>query len=322
MKIVLLGAAGFIGRAAAAELVRRPEVGELILVDYNIREAKKMSKALSPKCRYAMADVGKGPELSRLLEGIDGLANAVGPCTEYEKPTLLTSASMRVPAASIGDGMLPPEDRKEIHDAFRQAGVAAVSGCGMLPGWTDLLAAHFLAGGTGAGAPLSGLSRFLFFCPDRFGGYAFLRDCARGFGDETPAPPGAPAGRYFSTPGGAVVGVPEKTAGPRVARLQRTLGRLGPVGKEFLAAMLLWLRGSLSGPPGTPAAVCGVSGKGRFALAEDPPGRLAAVLLAEAAVRLASRSPKAKGLVPLCELIGREAARAISADAGGRITTG
>jgi saccharopine dehydrogenase-like NADP-dependent oxidoreductase len=79
MKIVLLGAAGFVGRAAAVDLARRPEIGELILVDYIIRDAKKMAKGLSPKCRYAMADVGKAAELTRLLEGVDAWRTPPGP---------------------------------------------------------------------------------------------------------------------------------------------------------------------------------------------------------------------------------------------------
>lgn len=315
MKIVLLGAAGFIGRAAAVDLARRPEVGELILVDYIIRDAKKMAKSLSPKCRYAMADVGKPAELTRLLEGVDAVANAAGPCWEYEKATLLACASMKVPAASIGDGTLSREDRGEIHDAFRRAGAAAVSGCGMMPGWTDLLAAHFL------NASLHGLSRYLFFSPDRFGGYTFLRDFAKRVGAATPPPEGAPAGRYFAMPDGAIVGVPEPKAAARVSAISNSIGRLGTVGKEFAAALMLWLRGTMTALPGTPAAVAGVTDGKRSARVEDPSGGIASALLAETAVRLASRSPKTKGLLPIHEMVGREAARAIASEAGGTITT-
>ncbi|MEW6719213.1 MAG: saccharopine dehydrogenase NADP-binding domain-containing protein, partial [Thermodesulfobacteriota bacterium] len=303
MKIALLGAAGFVGRAAALELSRRPEVGELLLVDYVIKDAKKMAKALSPKCRYAMADVGKAPELARLLEGIDAVASAVGPCAEYEKTILLTCAAARVPAASVGDLPLPPGDRDEIHAAFRSAGLAAVSGCGMMPGWTDLLAAHYLEGAA-ATAP----SRFLFFSPDRFGGYAFLRDCAKRIGAGADAPRGAPPGRYFSTPDGSVLGVPGNKAGARVARITGSLGKLGTVGKEFAGASLLWLRGSMTAPPGTPAAVCGVAAGKRTARLEDPAGTLGSILLAEAAVRLATRAQGAAGLLPIGDLVGKEAA--------------
>ncbi|HSL92324.1 MAG TPA: saccharopine dehydrogenase NADP-binding domain-containing protein, partial [Candidatus Limnocylindrales bacterium] len=143
MKIALLGAAGFIGRIAAQALSAQAEVGELLLVDYNIRDAKRFAKALSPKCRWAMADVARAPELARLLTGVDAVANAVGPCAEYEKRILLTCAEKGTPAASIGDGTLSAEDRREVHDAFRLGGSAAVSGCGMMPGWTELLSAHF-----------------------------------------------------------------------------------------------------------------------------------------------------------------------------------
>ncbi len=324
MKIVLLGAAGFLGRAAAVELARRPEVGELLLVDYIIRDAKRLARHLSPKCRCAMADVGKPLELTRLLQGIDAVANAVGPCAEYEKPVLMACAAAGVSVASIGDDTLSPADRGEVHDAFRAAKAAAVSGCGMMPGWTELLNAHFLGGPGSAqgGSPPGDHARYLFFSPDRFGGYAFLREIAKSVGSETPSPPGAPAGRYFSLPGGAAVGVPEDKAGARIARIANTVGRLGVVGKELAAALLLWLRGSLTGTPGSPAAACGVADGGRTARVEDPGGKLAAVLLAETALRLASRSGKATGLLQIHELIGREEAGAIAAAAGARISIG
>ena len=128
MKIALLGAMGFVGQTAARALARHPEVRELLLVDYNIRETKKFGKALSPKCRWAMADVGRAPELLRLLDGLDAVANAVGPCREYEKTVLLTCAGARLPTASIGDGILRDTDRNEVHEAFRSMGVMAVSG--------------------------------------------------------------------------------------------------------------------------------------------------------------------------------------------------
>src|SRR3989304_417894 len=98
MKIALLGAAGFTGRAAAVLLARRDDVGELILVDYDIRGGKRLAQALSAKCRWAMADVGKPLELSRLLEGIDAVASAVGPGTEYEETGLLSCASRGIAA--------------------------------------------------------------------------------------------------------------------------------------------------------------------------------------------------------------------------------
>src|SRR3972149_6846822 len=128
MKIALLGAMGFVGQVAARELAGRQDVRELLLVDYNVREAKRFARTLSPQCRWAMAAVGRIPDLERLLGAVDAVANATGPCAEYEKGILLACAGSKQPAASIGDGVLSDADRREIHDAFRRAGAGAVSG--------------------------------------------------------------------------------------------------------------------------------------------------------------------------------------------------
>lgn len=323
MKIALLGATGFVGQAAARDLAARPEVRELILVDYDVRQAKKLAKALSPKCRHAMADAGRVPELERLLGGLDAVANAVGPCAEYETGILMTCAAARAPAVSIGDGPLSESDRRDLHEAFRRAGVPVVPGCGLMPGWTEILAAHFRRSGPG-GAPAD-TRRFLFCSPDRFGGYAFFRRMARTPRREpAPPPPGAPRGAYFETDAGGPLGLPE--AGAAFFRRIGRLGAFGALGREFAAAFLLWLRRSLRGEAGTPAAAAGIAvpaGEGfETASVTDPDGRLAGVTLARAVLLLAGLRGKEKGLLPLPALVGREQARTIAASCGARVSGG
>jgi hypothetical protein len=313
MKIALLGAAGNLGRAVAQELSRRSEVGELILVDYVIRDAKRLAKQLSPKCRWAMADVGKPPELARLLEGIDAVASAVGPCAEYGKTVFLACAGIGVPVASAGDWTLPGSDLREVDAAFQAVGSAAVSGCGMMPGWTELLADHYLAG---AGYPM----RYLFFSPGRFGGYGFLRAVVAGIAGPAEAPPGAPEGEYFSLADGSRVGVPAGKTARRLRWIAATIGRLGTAGRELSAALWLWFPGAAAGPPTAPAVVAGVSSGARGARVEDPSGRLAALTLAETVLHLAARPRKQKGLLPLPALLGKEEAERIAAAAGARIS--
>jgi hypothetical protein len=270
-----------------------------------------------------MADVGKPLELSRLLKGVDAVAGAVGPCAEYEKAILISCAAGGVAAALIGDGTIAEEDRREIDGVFRDAGVPAVVGCGMMPGWTELLAAHFLGAGDRSAHPSlpAPTTRYLFFSPARFGGYAFLRGVAKGIVGAAPVPEGAPAGSYFALPDGSRIGVPEGKAGNRVGRIVGTVGKLGAVGKEFSAALMLWTRGGMTEPAGTPVAVAGVAAGDRFARVEDPRGNLGAALLAETAVRLAARPHKATGLLPLPELIGREEAEELAAHSGARIVS-
>jgi Saccharopine dehydrogenase NADP binding domain len=318
MKIVLLGALGFVGRVAARELAGRPEVRDLLLVDYNIREAKKFARTLSPKCRWAMADVSRVPDLERLLGDVDAVANAAGPCSEFEKTVLLTCAGSRRPAASVGDGVLSAADRREIHDAFRRAGAGTVSGCGMHPGWTDLLATHFLPkGSTGNdGTDAHGEGRFFFCSPDRFGGYAFFRRFVREIGPPANFPSCAPPGRYFEAGKGTVFGLPGGKPAGRCRRIIGGLGLFGSVGKEMSAAFLFWLRRSLRSATKVPAAAAGVfpaaEPQGRFASISDPEGRLAGTLLAETVLLLVRERGKGKGLLPLPEILGKEEAERIA----------
>jgi len=194
----------------------------------------------------------------------------------------------------------------------------------MMPGWTELLAAHFLGAGDAAANPAlpSPPTRYLFFSPARFGGYAFLRAVSIGISGPAPVPAGAPPGSYFSLPDGSRIGVPEGKPGNRLGGIVGTVGKLGTVGKEFSAALLLWTRGTMTAADGTPAAAAGVVAGDRFARVEDPQGNLGAILLAETAVRLASHPRIATGLLPLPELLGREEAERLAARSGARITIG
>jgi Saccharopine dehydrogenase NADP binding domain len=328
MKIVLLGAMGFVGQVAARELAGRPEVRELLLVDYNIREAKKFARSLSPKCRCAMADVSRVPDLERLLGDVDAVANAAGPCSEFEKTVLLTCAGSGRPAASIGDNVLSDADRREIHDAFRRAGAGAVSGCGMHPGWTDLLAAHFRPiGRTGSDGRAAREEGTFFFCsPDRFGGYAFFRRFVGEIGRPTNVPFCAPAGRYFETGKGTAFGLPEGKPAGRCRRCIGGLGLIGPVGRELSAAFLFWLRRSLRAATRVPAAAAGVFPAGErqegFAAVSDPEGRLAGTLLADTVLLLGGERRKEKGLLPLPEILGKEEAKRIASYCAATVTVG
>lgn len=316
MRIALLGAMGFVGQIAARELSGRQEVRELLLVDYNIRDTKKFARSLAPKCRWAMADVGRARDLERLLDDVDAVANAVGPCREFEKPVFLTCAGAKRPVASIGDGILTDADRREIHDAFLRAGVGAVSGCGLLPGWTDLLAAHFLPGSQGSRSGPSPFreERFLFCSPDRFGGYSFFRRAVLQIGRPTSSVPLAPAGRYFRASEGTVFGLPMGRPAGLFRGISGTLGACGTVGREMSAAFLFWLRRFMHPPGGSPAAAAGVfpagRGDGHGAAIIDPDGRAAGTLLAETVLMIAGN--RGKGLLPLPGIVGKEESERIA----------
>ncbi len=324
MKILLLGCNGFVGRQAAKTLSDRAEVSDLLLADYDIRTAKRLAKGMSPKCRWAMVDAGKTPDLERLLHDVDGVASAIGPAAGYEQSIFSSCVKNGLPVATIGDARLPDGLRREVHDAFRQAGVPAISGCGLMPGWTELLLAHFLAGGSESartGEPLP----FLFISPDRFGGYAFYRRLVHDRGGLAAAPPGAPSGEWRFNLDGACMGLPSGKAGSRYRLLEKTFGRMGNVGTEFFSAFLFWMKDGMKQEKGAPAALAGVhlpdADGGRTATVTDPHGHLAAVTLAEMTVRLvAAHARKEKGLLSAASLVGKKEAEELAGSVGATIS--
>jgi hypothetical protein len=237
----------------------------------------------------------------------------------------MACAEKGIGAASIGDGTLTADDRREIHDALGRKDKAAVSGCGMLPGWTELLAAHFLPAGNAAGEAGNGTAtgRYLYCSLDRFGGYAFFRRVAKDAAREKKSPPHAPAGSYFAMDAD-LLGLPAGRPGSLYRRIGGALGAFGTAGREFSAALLYWLRGALGAEGESAAAVAGVwregGGSPDAVSLEDPRGALAAALLAEVACRIAAGHVAGKGLLPLPEVIGREEAETIVEKYGGRIS--
>jgi hypothetical protein len=321
MRIALIGCLGFAGKKAAEALSARPEVKTLLLVDYNVGEAKKLGKKLGrEKCVHAMADAGKEAELDRILEGVDGAAVAVGPGRDYERAVLLACAARKVPVAALGDAAFST-DRDEIDQAFRRAGTTAHLGCGLHPGFTELLSTHFLPPPREG----DGTEPFLLFSPDRFGGYAFWRHLALAGLVPAAAPPGLPQGEWFRA-GGTLVGFPPGKGAARAKRVVSLFAPFGAVGTEFSAAFLFWMRKRLAGSAPSPVAVAGVArpagdgGKTATAFVTDPDGKLPPLLLADCVVRLARGEGRRKGLVPLSALYDKKAAEALASAAGCTIT--
>jgi hypothetical protein len=195
----------------------------------------------------------------------------------------------------------------------------------MMPGWTELLSAHHIAGGRAAADGREAAPRRYLFCSlDRFGGYAFFRRAVKDAARDETRPHGSPPGCYFSM-GKDALGLPPGRPARTYRRLVGRRGMLGPVGREFSAAFLFWLRGSLRPAEGTPAVAAGVWTEGenepRAAAVLDPRGTLAGTLLAEVALKLAAGVGGEKGLLPLPFVIGREEAERIAGENGGKITT-
>jgi Saccharopine dehydrogenase NADP binding domain len=145
MRVLLLGATGVLGRRAAAELLRQPDVEELWLSGRNGAEVSALADAFggnSGRVHALPLDLSKNPSLNPGSEPVDVVVSCAGP--DYE--TELAGATVAVDAGShyvsLCDEYEPAEEVQGLDRRAREAGVTVISGCGVSPGITNLLIAH------------------------------------------------------------------------------------------------------------------------------------------------------------------------------------
>ncbi|MBT6118786.1 MAG: hypothetical protein HOH66_13050 [Rhodospirillaceae bacterium] len=140
MRIVVLGC-GFHGRGVAYEIAAAPGVETVVAADLNPARASRA--ASKTRGEAAAADLFDPDALDALLAGADLVFNAVGPYHRTARPVVEAAIRNRVPYCDMADDheaaellLLDPD-----WDArARAAGIGVVTGCGIAPGITGMLA--------------------------------------------------------------------------------------------------------------------------------------------------------------------------------------
>ncbi len=139
MKVVALGGAGAMGRAAVRDLAASPDVEELVIADYNLEEARRLASELGEKVRAAHVDAKDHAALVDVLRGSDVALGAIGPFYEYEARMIRACIEAGVHYVSICDDYDAAEAALSFDEQAAQAGVVAVTGVGWTPGVTNVL---------------------------------------------------------------------------------------------------------------------------------------------------------------------------------------
>ena len=140
MKFMILGA-GMQGRACAFDMLRNPEVTEILLAD---SQASTLSRAKawlkSPKVKTARADAGDPARVSQLARGRDALVSAV----PYFFNLPLAKAALAAKTSFIDLGGNTDIVRKELdlHEKAKKAGVCILPDNGLGPGMISTIAVH------------------------------------------------------------------------------------------------------------------------------------------------------------------------------------
>lgn len=141
MKIIVLGGGGAMGMVTVRDLVESPEVSEVIIGEFNLKQAEKVAKWTgSRKVSLRKVDITDHKSLVEAVSDVDAVANAA----PYHLNLQVTKALIEAgkPLTDLGGVYYMTLEQLKLDEEARKAGVTVVLGCGVAPGIADILAKH------------------------------------------------------------------------------------------------------------------------------------------------------------------------------------
>lgn len=139
MRIVVLGAAGIIGRIIARDLAGDREVKEIVIADLDLDGARKVAESLGrPGAVAVKADVTDHAALVSLVRGAGAVINSVQ--YYFNIPVMKACLEAKTHYLDLGGLFHTTRKQLELHDEFRKAGLLAVLGLGSCPGIANVQA--------------------------------------------------------------------------------------------------------------------------------------------------------------------------------------
>ncbi|WP_194818043.1 saccharopine dehydrogenase family protein [Nocardia sp. XZ_19_385] len=139
-KILMLGGAGLMGRAAARVLADAPAVDHLVVTDLQAGAAETVAKSVGDKASGLGLDITDRRALRAALDECDLVLNTVGPYFRFGVPILTAAIEAGRDYVDICDDWEPTLAMLDMHERARAAGVVALVGMGASPGVSNLLA--------------------------------------------------------------------------------------------------------------------------------------------------------------------------------------
>ena len=134
MRIAVLGA-GKMGQGAGFDLVRSPQVEEVLLVDRERGRARGLADWLkSPKVKPVLADVQSSAGMVELLQGCDAALS----CLPYRFNLTVAKCAIqaRTNLCDLGGNIDVVKDELALTAKAKKAGVTIIPDCGRPQGWS------------------------------------------------------------------------------------------------------------------------------------------------------------------------------------------
>ena len=142
MKLVVLGC-GFHGRGVAYELAKMPEITDVVVADRDSALARQTAERIG--AQWSSIDVQNGAALRDLIRSASLVFNAVGPYHYLQSGVRVVEAALaeRVAYVDMNDDHEVAEElllNPTWNESAKEAGIAIITGTGIAPGMTGLLA--------------------------------------------------------------------------------------------------------------------------------------------------------------------------------------
>ena len=139
MKILLLGA-GMMGRAIAYDLVRSPEVAEVMVADMDSSRVNSLIKwVASEKLKAARVDVRKSPEVIPLMKGCQVAISAVPYFYNFGLAQAAVDAGVNF--CDLGGSLEIVLKELKLSGEAQKKEITIIPDCGFMPGIANILAA-------------------------------------------------------------------------------------------------------------------------------------------------------------------------------------
>lgn len=143
MRALVIGASGHVGRRVAGELARADDVDGLTVAARSRSSAEWIAGVIGADrggVAHVAIDATRSDDVRRVAAGHDVVVSAAGPAHRTELPTLRGAINAGIAYVSLCDVASAFAEARGLNGDAEAAGVTAVSGCGLAPGLSNLVA--------------------------------------------------------------------------------------------------------------------------------------------------------------------------------------
>lgn len=146
MRALVVGAYGFQGRRTVAELARAATTETLVLAGRHAGRLQQLATRLgNVDFRIRVVDAGDEHQITAACDGVDVVVSCAGPAHTTERACIEAAIGVGVPCVTLADDLATAEAIARLRPSAEASGTTIVSGCGLSPGLTNMLAVYAAA---------------------------------------------------------------------------------------------------------------------------------------------------------------------------------